>query len=295
MLERLKEPTPEKSCSERDLEIEEFYELLSTMSDEDRKNRGLFRKIGDKINGAIRSKRIESFVGIMFDHCDKLRSYEQRFNNYTQGINRKRLTMMEYLETLIILEQLENSLTQTESSFSTEINALDVGAGQNWFYAEALYNFLQNYQTGSPRKVNLRGIDPLATKRNIKKLSERVRNPNITLEQNSILNLNGDKYDFIFMRYMLTDDPHFRSFGLEPVKITDILQKCSSSSSKEGRQVIIGPLAAGEYQAIVENIPVEKRVAEFNYAPDLGDERLNELVTRGLMRTYSEGLCLVKS
>lgn len=202
---------------------------------------------------------------------------------------------MEYISALLIIDSLNNSFKEKNIKLPDKITALDAGCGRNWYYAEFLYKFLQNYNTEKPREVLLDGIDVLITKKDIAEFKKTVDNKKISPIKGSLLDIKKENhYDFILMNKMLACPKHFCSFGIKPVNLDKIMEKCISLLAQNGIQVTISPQSAGEYWDVVEHIPAEKRIAEFNYKVKLGNDRLNDVFTPGFDRYFSSGICISK-
>ena len=241
----------------------------------------------------LRQKAYEDYIKRL-TLCDGFRDFEEKLRQYTGALNPDDYDLTtSYISSLLILEQLDSSLKDTGVKLSDKVHALDIGCGKDWPYAEALCGFLQNYDTEQPRKVILDGIDLLATKKGIAKFEKRIGDRDINQMQGDVLEMDTDiKYDFILIHRMLASPGHFKMFGLEPTNMDDMMKKCSEILTLYGIQVTIGYMSAGEYQHVVEHIPVNRRYAEFNYAVGLGDKDLNREFTPGVRRKYSYGICV---
>lgn len=228
--------------------------------------------------------------------CEGFREFEEKLKPSAKDFDKSNPErMFNYIYNLLVIDQLDSSMRETGIKMPEKIRALDIGCGRNWGYAELLYGFLQNYDSSNPREVTLTGIDALATKKDIKKFNKRVENENIIQERGDVLKMkDSSDYDFILMHNMLSSPKHFKLFGLEPSNLYDIIEKCCQLLRPNGIQVTIGYQSAGEYWRVAEHIPLDKRIAEFNYAVDLGNEKLNYEFTPGIGRKYRSGICLSK-
>jgi len=239
----------------------------------------------------LKQRKFEGYLKELTE-CDGFRKFEERLKSYTT-VSEDYKSIRNYISTLLMLDHLDSSLKMTKIELPNKINALDVGCGRDWYYAKALYDFLQNYDSKKQREVTLDGIDPLMTKKDIAKLKKRIEGKNINSIRGNVLEMShSNHYDFILMHKMLTSPVHFRRFGLEPTDLNDVMEKCSTLLTSGGVQVTIGYQSAGEYWHVVEHIPIERRKAEFNYRVELGNESLNRIFTPGIDRFYLSGICI---
>jgi len=128
-----------------------------------------------------------------------------------------------------------------------------------------------------------------------RQLKKMMNGQNVQLVRGNVMDLDRtNKYDFVLLHNMLVSPRHFRKFGLEPTNLDDLMEKCKRLLTPVGVQATIGYESAGEYDTIVEHIPEERRVAEFRYKVELGNEGLNEIFTPGMFREYRSGICISK-
>ncbi|MFT4303479.1 MAG: hypothetical protein ACMXYG_02865 [Candidatus Woesearchaeota archaeon] len=293
MLTEIESITPYKKKREKSEETKELFGDLETLMQQSLKKRPLLTKIISSIRTKLEDIEIENYAKNVIKNNPNFKEFEKKLAQYLNNIPRN--PAMKYLSILIILDELNSSFEHQNIELPDKVTALDVGAGKNWFYATALYNFLQNYSSKHPRTVKLDGVDALLTERDIRRFHREVENQEINLMQGNVLSMNHQgMYDFIFMHRMLTSPSHFRKFGLEPISIQDIILKCQDMLTPSGVQIMISPQSAGEYYRLVGYIPEERRLKELNYAVNMGDDTLNELFTPGLFRTYRDGICILK-
>lgn len=291
MIKLMEQVTPylgETEKSEREL-----TDRLDFAIENSRRNAPLFNKIVDAIKEKLRARMLNDYARHITSTCQGFEEVEARLAPYCKEIIKE--PIFRYLSTLIILDELNDSMVASGLKLPSKVTALDVGSGREWFYAEALYNFLQNYRTNEPRRVRLEGIDPLLTEKDLHRFRKRMSGRDMSLMLGDVLDMNHrEAYDFVFMHKMLTSDNHFRKFGLEPVDLNVLMERCSHFLKPTGIQVLISPQCAGEYFGLAEKIPQERRIAEFDYAVNLGDDNLNQLFTPGLFRVYRDGICIAK-
>lgn len=285
---------------EEDKESDELGDLLDSIMMEEENGRNVVQKVvlrvGNIINYPFERLRQKAYDEHLrqLTQCDGFRDFEERLKSYTGTLGpNDYASTSNYISALLILDQLVSSFRETGTKLPDKVNALDIGCGKDWFYSEALYGFLQNYDTEQPRDVTLDGIDPLATNRNIAKFKKRIGDRNINQTQGDVLHLDAEsQYDFILIHKMLTSPGHFKRFGLEPTNMDDMMEKTNQFLTPNGIQVTIGYQSAGEYWQVAEHIPTDRRVAEFNYAVGLGNEDLNFAFTPGMDRIYRSGICV---
>ncbi len=285
---------------EEDKEPDDLDDLLDSIMMEEEKGRNIIQKTALRIVNIVdypfermRQKAYESYIWRL-TNCDGFREFEEKLKPYTGTLSMDDYkSTTSYISALLILDQLDSSLTETGTKLPDKVQALDVGCGKDWFYAKALYGFLQNYGAGQPREVKLDGIDPLLTSRIIAKFKKGIGDKEIDLTQGDILKMDAEsQYNFILIHKMLTSPGHFERFGLEPINMDDMMEKCSHLLTPDGIQVTIGYQSAGEYWHVVEHIPTDRRIAEFDYAVELGNKDLNFAFTPGMDRMYRSGICL---
>ena len=285
---------------EEDKESDELGDLLDSIMTEHENGRNIVQRvvlrIGNIINYPFEKLRQKAYDEHLkrLTQCDGFREFEDRMKPYTGTLGPDDYTSTSnYISALLILDQLNSSLRETGMKLPDRVNALDIGCGKDWFYAEVLYGFLQNYNTEQSRQVTLDGIDLLATSKSIAKFRKRIGDKSINQIQGDVLQMGADsQYDFILIHKMLTSPGHFKRFGLEPTNMDDMMEKTSQLLTPNGTQVTIGYQSAGEYWQVAEHIPTNRRVAEFNYAVGLGNEDLNFAFTPGMDRMYHSGICV---
>lgn len=227
--------------------------------------------------------------------CKGFRNFEKRLRRYIDTNAMSHLTTASYIEALLIVDELDGSLRAVGKDLPDNVNALDVGCGKNWFYAEFLYNVLRNYKTRHPRTVRLDGIDLKTTEKRIANFYSRLDGQNMSLVQGDVLDMDcTNYYDFILLHKMLTSPSHFKKFGLKPRSLDSIMDKCSDMLTEQGIQITAAYQSAGEYWNLAEHIPMERRIGEFDYKVELGNENLNYIFTPGIDREYRCGVCISK-
>ncbi len=278
----------------------EYDALLDSLMMKQENGRNVIEKVILRIEDIVnypskilRQKAYDDYIKRL-TLCDGFRDFEEKLRQYTGALSPDDYDLTtSYISSLLILDQLDSSFKDIGVKLPDKVHALDIGCGKDWPYAEALCRFLQNYDSEKPREVTLDGIDLLATKKRIAKFKKRIGDRDINQMQGDVLEMDaGHKYDFILIHRMLASPGHFKSFGLEPTNIDDMMKKCSEILTPDGTQVTIGYKSAGEYQHVVEHIPVNRRDAEFNYAVGLGDKDLNRAFTPGMDRIYRSGICV---
>jgi hypothetical protein len=286
------EATPYK----RESNEPEPLSLIDIILEEQKNSRHPVQKFASKVKNVLsypseklKKKWREDYIRRL-TVCKGFSQLEEKMSPYTSLMTAEDYkSVNNYISTLLILDQLHSSLKETEVKFPDKLNGLDVGCGRDWFYARGLGGFLQNFNSNKPREVNLDGIDPLLTDKLISRISEEGINP----LQDNVLKLERDNhYDFILIHNMLSSQGHFKKFGLEPTNLNEMMEKCSKLLVPEGVQVTIGYQSAGEYFNVVEHIPTERRIAEFNYKVELGNEELDSIFTPGMDRIFRSGICI---
>jgi hypothetical protein len=229
--------------------------------------------------------RIDAGIAILVKD-EKFQLFEQKFAGYIEPGER---VTRKYLDTLLILDQLSDALSVIGYVPPEDVKALDVGCGEHWPYAMALYSFLQNYKSEKPRNVKLEGIDLLASE----KYAKQFRQENIQFARKDVLELEGE-YDFIFTHKMLSSPSHFRRWNLEPRSVEAIMAKCGDLLRQGGIHFISQYEKAGEYSSVVETIPPERRLVELGYVVDVGNDVLNNFLTPFSERSFRSGICICR-
>jgi len=282
----------QKDHFELDIIDEELYKLENN----------IWAKLQNTILKFIFSEEIkkgdEKWNGELSELADNptFRDFQKRLAGYSALIinHTGYLSFDNYLESLLLVDQISLALEDNSISFGKGINALDVGVGKGWSYAKPLHCFLRNYDTEVPRHVNLHGIDVRASKKDIARFQKGLNgSQQIYFENQDVLTMEDtNKYDLILINNMLTKPIHFKKFGVKTMNTDDLMSKCLELLAPKGVQITIGPHCAGEYWNIVEHIPLSKRVAEYQYKVELGNTDLNWRLTRGYDRIYKSGVCV---
>jgi len=223
------------------------------------------------------------------------REFESRFLKYTDCPGRDEISAIQYVTSLLLIDQLQIAISKTGIKLPQKLNALDVGCGTGWGYAGILYGFLRQYNTETPREVHLDGIDLLLTKRKARKIIQRESNPNITPMPGDILNMGqAEQYHFILWHNMLASPFHFAEFGLGARDLRKMMEKSSELLTPDGIQVIIAYQSAAEYSCVVGRLPKERIIAESWYRVQTGNGSLDSIFTPGIDRLYRSGICVAR-
>lgn len=222
---------------------------------------------------------------------DGFRQFENRLETYTEGLDFSTGSIVDYIDTLILLDQLDLTFKELEVKLPDNVHAFEIGYGRNWTYAQALYAFLQRYDSDAPRQVTLDGIDKLATGKDIEKLKRRFGEMRINPAPGDVIELSCSEYDFILLNNMLASRGNFRTWGLEPTDLNALMRKSADLLVPDGIQATISPDWAGEYPRLVHHISPDRRLAEFRYQTNLGSEALDSFFT-GIGHIYHSNICI---